>query len=327
MHFTTLRYLAARNRGHTSDDAVQPVERALSECGVRGVNNDAGLIRLAGKVAARSGLYRRLTSYSNVAYLVPMMGPCFYRTFPQALFAEVVPFAFDCWPPEFGRWTHLLRTLKVRTALFTARQAAEEMRERVPGLDALWLPEAVDSAFFDPARPLAARNVDVLELGRRWDWYHDAIAGHCRDREYVHRYQQTPTSLVFAGRQALKAGLEDTKLLVCLPSSLTHPSRSGNIETLTLRYLEGMAAGCLILGRCPSELQDLFGYDPVIPIDTGDPTGQLDRLLANLHQHQQLVARNLARLHEVGTWTFRMATALGLLEERGYRASVTAQRR
>ena len=91
---------------------------------------------------------------------------------------------------------------------------------------------------------------------------------------------------------------------------MTHPERSGDVETVTYRYFESMASGCLIWGKCPQELFDLFGYNPVIEADEHDPYGQLDEILQNLGKYQELVGRNYQRLMEVGTWKVRAASMI-----------------
>jgi hypothetical protein len=192
------------------------------------------------------------------------------------------------------------------------------MRERVPGLDVVWMPEAIEPTLYSPDRPLAERSIDVIELGRRWATYHDKIRDHCAARGYVHRYEKTRGQLVFETREDFLRGLGDSKISVCFPSSLTHPERSGDVETMTLRYLESVASGCVIVGRCPAEMRDLFGYNPVVEADLGDPVGQIDQILQSLPSFEPLLDRNLQRLREVGTWDTRVGTMLELLHERGY---------
>jgi hypothetical protein len=134
----------------------------------------------------------------------------------------------------------------------------------------------------------------------------------------VHRYERVAGQIIFPSYDGFVSALGDSKVSVCFPSSLTHPARSGDVETLTLRYLESIAARCVLLGHCPAELEDLFGYNPVIEADPSDPGGQLDRILADPSSCEPLLDRNLARLREVGTCETRVETMLQMLRERGY---------
>lgn len=321
---SSLKFLRQNNRGGTSDYPIEAIERALTAQGVAGVTNDGPVLRLAGKVAARLSIARHIGPMSRTVFLVPIMGPCFYRFFPIIYGAQTIPLAHDCWEPQYDRWVAFLRNAGIRRAFFTARQAAEAMAERVPGLQAEWLPEGIELGLFTPDRPLTVRSIDILELGRRSERFHQVIRAHCEERGYRHLYQRSSHELVFATREAFREGMPDTKLLICFPSSLTNPERSGTVETMTLRYLEGMACKSVILGHAPRELIDLFGYNPVIEADPADFTGQVDRLLRNIGEHTNLVERNFARLHEVGTWDIRIRDLLRRLSSHGIAADQPA---
>jgi hypothetical protein len=74
---------------------------------------------------------------------------------------------------------------------------------------------------------------------------------------------------------------------------------------MSLRFLEVIASGAIPLGRCPREMRDLFGYNPVIEIDESDPEGQLDRLLGGIDELTGLRERNLETLLRVAPWERR----------------------
>ena len=93
--------------------------------------------------------------------------------------------------------------------------------------------------------------------------------------------------------------------MVCVPQSVSHPEIAGSTETMSLRYLEVIASGAIPLGRCPQEMHDLFGYNPVVEIDEADPEGQLDRLLARIDELTGLRERNLETLLRIATWERR----------------------
>jgi hypothetical protein len=321
-----LALLRGRNRGGTSDYALSGIEDALVRYGLRAVDNDAYPVRLLARTLKRLRLQGALVHRSDIAYVVAMMGPQTFRTFPHGLVAEVIPYAFDCWPAGYDEWERFLRAHRVSTAFFSAHQSAERMGARIEGLDAIWLPEAIDPSPYRGDMPLAERPIDLLELGRRSEVFHQSITAHCARRGHEHLYQRDASNLIFSSRTAFLDGMARTKILACFPSSMTHPERSGDIETLTLRYLEGIASGCILLGRCPTELRTLFGYDPVIAADLDAPGDQIDTMLGMLESYAPLVARNTARLYEVGTWDHRITTMLSALDRRGYRTHAGAER-
>ena len=53
-------------------------------------------------------------------------------------------------------------------------------------------------------------------------------------------------------RDAFIDGLARSRVSICVPSSVTHPERAGDIETMTIRYLQSMVSKCVVLGRAPA---------------------------------------------------------------------------
>jgi hypothetical protein len=97
---------------------------------------------------------------------------------------------------------------------------------------------------------------------------------------------------------------------------MTHPERSGGVETVTLRYFESLASRCLVVGKCPAELHDLFGYNPIIEIDAHRPSEQIIEILTEIDRYQEFVDKNRARLLEVGTWDARVKEMLDTISSR-----------
>jgi hypothetical protein len=287
------------------------VPHRLSPRNVRG--------RDAMRLTARLRLARPIWRRGQTAYLIPTGQVGEGRYVPVTFFNEVIPLYFDAWPNLWEPLGKVLRRHRVRVAFFTARQTVAHFRETL-GLDAIWMPEACDPSQYRPDKPLADRSIDVLELGRKYDRYHDAIAPMLASDGRSHLFERVKGQLIFDTREAMIAGFADAKVSVCFPSSITHPERSGNVETVTHRYFESIASRCLIVGHGPAELTDVFGYDPVVRADDRDPAGQLRDVLRRIDEFQPLVDRNYRRLLEVGTWDVRMRGVLDELARRGYRA-------
>ena len=318
----SLKFLARRSRGAVSEYPIISMQRALEAAGVAPVYNATSRpVRLFARALARAGMMRRIADLSDTAYLVPIMFLSEARLFPKCYFAETIVYAFDCWPALYGRWERFFRRHRMRVAFFSARQSAEHFQRAVPVMESLWLPEAVESSLYRGDRPLGERGIDVLELGRRSAPYHDAIVAPLAKSGRLHKFEATPGSIIFPTFEELVAGFADAKISVCFPSSMTHPQRSGDVETITHRYFESMAAGCVVVGRAPRELVDLFGYNPLIEADMTDPAGQLEAILRDIDAHAERVARNRARVMEVGTWDARVRTLLEQLKARGYEAN------
>jgi hypothetical protein len=152
-------------------------------------------------------------------------------------------------------------------------------------------------------------------MGRRDAVFHESITEPLRAAGRSHRYEKVPGEIIFQGRPALREGLGTARISVCFPSSMTHPQRSADLETVTHRYFESMASGCLLVGHAPQELCDMFGYNPVIESHPADPAGQLLEILAHLDRWAPLVVQNFKRLAEVGTWSVRSARIVQVLSQ------------
>ena len=263
------------------------------------------------------GWGRNLTQLSNRAYIVAMMWPKTARLLPVGCWAEVIPLCFDCWPKDYEEWEQVFRRFHIRTAFFTARQSAEYFSKKMVSMESLWIPEAADPTEYLADIALVERAVDVLELGRRSDVYHVAITEMLQENGFQHLYVKG-TARMFPTRKQLMETWQQTKISICFPKSWTDLERSGAMETVTFRYFESIASKCLIVGHCPEELSDIFGYNPVVETEKNNLSGQLLAILSNIGKYQVLVDKNYQRMLEVGTWNARVQTMLPLLQQRGY---------
>lgn len=298
---------------------------ALARAGVRALHRQrTDLSRKVARGFARTGLFRawggRPGARGGVGGVIaPMCWGFDGFAFPDALWRTLIPWGFDCWGPEFPRWEATLRRHRVPLAFFSARDAAAHFARAIPGMETVWLPEAVDPSRFTPGVPLAARGIKVLELGRKFERVHGKIREPLRERGHRHVYSlDGANTVLFAGVDALFKGLGDTAIALCFPKTVTHPEKAGGVETMTQRYLEFIGSGTLAVGTSPREIVDLFGFDPVIALDEKDPAGQLLAILDDLGAWQAHADRARARLLEVGSFDARARTMLQELGRRGY---------
>ncbi|MEA2707753.1 MAG: hypothetical protein QOF78_354 [Phycisphaerales bacterium] len=314
-----LKYLARHERGSPGEYPILSMQRSLDAAGVPAVFNATSRpVRLFARALARSGMMRQIIDLSQNAYFVPIMLLSEARLFPKCYFAETVVYIFDCWPALYGRWEKFFRRHRMRVAFFSARDSAEHFKKRIPEMESIWLPEAVEASVYRGEKPIEQRSIDVLELGRRSEDYHNRIVVPLAKGGRVHKFQSAPGHIIFPTVAELVAGFGDTKVSICFPSSMTHPLRSGNVETVTHRYFESMASRCIIVGHAPAELQDFFGYNPVVEADMNDAAGQIEAILRDPGAYASLVERNYQRLMEIGTWDARVRTMLELLAARRY---------
>lgn len=270
-------------------------------------------IAYGAKVLRYGRLIRNLATLRGRAYLVTLPHISEFKLFPATYFHEIIPYAFDCWPYRYDEWERFFRRHDVKVAFFSARHSFAHFSERLKGTTCLWMPEACDAESYRPGKPLAERSVAVLEFGRRKQDYHDHIRPSLAAHGHRHEFMAGE-----ATRERLIELLADSKISICFPRTMTWTNFPAGMETLTVRYFEVMASGGLVVGRCPQELHDLFGYNPVIEADLERPCEQLESLLRSIGDYQPLVDRNYATLMRVGTWERRAAEILAVLRERGY---------
>lgn len=221
--------------------------------------------------------------------------------FPYALRHPLVTYSFDLWPALWDDWQQVFEYVRPKTAFISAKGPLAEMQKRVPGIDFRWLPEAVDPAGFDPSLSLAARPIDVLEMGRTFSAFHERIRGPLASGRKVHQFP-VPGLIAPTPYQEVVSTYGRAKMTVVFPRAISHPEQAQGVETSTFRYFECMASKTLMFGHCPQELMEIFGYNPVVEANLQNPAEQLLRdILPRIPDFQALVDRNHAAL--CSTWT------------------------
>lgn len=206
----------------------------------------------------------------------------------------------DTWPVNFETVAKWSRQYRISNIFVSSQQACAELRAMAPELNWHWLPEGLPH---DQYRPHAweDKSIDVLSFGRKFDKLHEILKEGLPAAGVSYAYEPKPYEVLFPTQEEFLEGLGSARISVCFPSSVTHPQRSGHIETLTVRYLQSMASKCLIYGQSPAELRELFGYEPVVPVDWNNPVGQLSAILQDPSPYVDLVERNFATLHSAHT--------------------------
>lgn len=315
-----LCFLAERYQNRPGSQTIHAFNRSLRQAGISEVRHHFNkYVDNIAEQASRKGWGRNWLQRGK-ACLVAMMWPDTARLLPAGLWAELIPLCFDCWPKDYSQWEQIFHNYNIRIAFFTARQSAEYFQRKMPNMISVWMPEAADPEEYNGTTPLEQRTVDVLELGRRSELYHLAVMDVLRDRGCQHLYVPDGARRMFSTREQLMATWRQTKISICFPKSFTDPERSGGVETVTFRYFESMSSKCLIVGHCPKELEDMFGFNPVIEADLTDCARQLLSLLADISSYQNMVEKNYRRLLEVGSWNVRVEAILAFLRQQGYAA-------
>jgi hypothetical protein len=213
-------------------------------------------------------------------------------------------YMFDAWPKNYKKICRFVNEYHIDKVFVSASQSAAELNKLMARDIFHYVPEGVDPILYRSAG-YDRKDIDVFAMGRKYDDYHAKIKDHLEQHQRKYFYEIVKGKLVFPDRNQFIDGLSRTKISICVPSSITHPERSGHVETMTMRYLQSMASKCLIVGHAPKEMVELFGYRPVIEIDWEDPSGQIESLLHNYHLYIPLIERNHREIMKKHTWAHR----------------------
>lgn len=303
---------------HVSQDTVAEFEESIRASGdVSVISTQSGLVTKAFRYAFTR--YRlspdRLPLWprEGVCFSV-LMGPAFEKMFPHYLLAEHRnAYLFDAWPDKHDLILHFLRKSAIANVFFSSRQVAELISDQVTRTNVQWIPEGILPSRYK-ACEYDQRDIDVLQFGRKYEELHEQILQPLAAQSVRYLYERNRGKLVFATRHGFVDGLSRSKIVICVPSSMTHPNRAGQISTMTVRYLQAMVSKCLVVGIMPDEMKTLFPYTPLIELDRHNPAGQLLDILHNYHHYTDLIDRNYQYVCQHHTWAERWQTILPIIQ-------------
>lgn len=235
-----------------------------------------------------------------------------FDTFPDYLTHEIIPMFWDCWPAYWNTTERWFRKHKVKTAIFTSSQTADHFRGVFPQMNILHCPEAIETGMYKAGKPLRERSVDYLEFGRC-----SMVIDSTKLDSSIKVLSSRNEYGALSTREQLIDALADSKITIALTRQDNQPHIAQGIDTLTQRYWECMLSRIVIVGRAPQELIDLVGYDPVVPLNKENPSGQFSDILSHIEDYQPLVDRNREVALRMGDWTLRMAQVMAWLSAVG----------
>ena len=304
---------------HVSQDTVEELETAIlsdprvTPAQMNGVlaSTLSGATRFLGKagvnLASVSGVGRRAMTepdperdYFAVAMQLDpsLVAPWFLRR------ARKTVYLFDAFPTIHSQILRLVEAWGIQYAFVSSSQAAERLNRLSEHCTFICIPEGVDPNRYQQ-RSFIERDIDVLQLGRRYDAYHALIAPALERAGKSYFYEKQKGQIVFPRREDFVAGLARSRVSICVPSSVTHPERAGDVETMTIRYLQSIVSKCLVVGHAPPEMIELFGYNPVIELDLGAAAEQLLEILERYDDYVPLIEKNFDLVTREHTWTRR----------------------
>jgi glycosyltransferase involved in cell wall biosynthesis len=299
-----------------SETVIREFEEAITESkNIQEVRTDSYIISRFFFRFWKSGLFSgifknqllrffKLIFGGHKNYLIVLMGPRFPKCFPHVFRNGLKAiYLFDAWPTYFNYILRFVNDFKIDYLFVSSKQAAESLNKLIGKNNVFWVPEGVkpnDYKFL----PAANRNIDVLSFGRKYDNFHQKIVEKLALKKVNYIFSSANEKL-FPDKESFTKGLSGAKISVCFPTSVTHPERAGGVETMTNRFLQSMASKCLVLGKAPEEMIQLFGYNPVVEIDMNNPAEQIIEILENYENYSELIEKNFKTVAENQTWANR----------------------
>ena len=241
-------------------------------------------------------------------YFLTLMGiEQIRKSYPYFLFRARSKsiYLFDCWENKFEKTEEAIKRHGIQTIFFSAKQPADDFQKKFPEKTCVWLPEAVYIHKYK-SLPFDKKTIDVIQIGRKHDEYHEKIAPFCDKNDLKYVFEKVKGKVIFPDEKDFCNALAQSKISICFPSNITHPERSGNVSTMTVRYLQSMASKCLIIGSMPEDMKFLFDYSPIIEADIQDPGRQLKEILEGYSNYLPLIERNYEEVRSKHQWMNRM---------------------
>ncbi len=288
-----------------TDDIVKPVAQPS--------RLHLSMLKLTAKIL---GLFKinhiRITPYallnnplsdSNHLFTL-MIGPDFKKYLPFSYFVSCNRsiYMFDAWPCHHDTIILFLLKNKIDHLFLTSLQATATLKKQLTNTNVHWIPEAIDP---DGYLYSDIKTIDVLSFGRKYDRYHNLILPFFEKNNKVYLFEKIKGEVIFEKRSDFINALGNSKISICFPSNITHPDRAGDIEIMTMRYLQSIVSKCLIIGKAPEEMIQLFGYNPVIEINWNDPVNQLENILNDFEDYKYLIEKNYTTVINNHTWMHR----------------------
>lgn len=238
---------------------------------------------------------------------------------PYLFRGDIIPMLWDCWPAKWDKLERDLRVMKCRLCFVTASDVVKEMSKRLPNVTFVHIPEGVDLNDYQEGKPLKERSIDVYEMGQKHNYFHKKLMDgrleeHC-NFVYNPAAPENGPLLVYNDWMTFTSKIADSKILISFPLSMRNPRANGNVDTLTMRFWEGMLSRCIIVGHCPQELIDLIGYNPVIEADFVNPQAQILHILKHIDDYQEQVNHNFEVAKKYAAWERRMDIVKKAIEE------------
>lgn len=163
-------------------------------------------------------------------------------------------FYFDPWKHAIENTVRADKLFATDLAFVPYKEAFDDLRAQAGNTRYVYLPFACDTEVF---RDFGfERDIDILWMGRRHPKLHEALVEFSQRRGLNYLYREK-TGFIDDPRDLGKLAARARYFVVTPPGA----DRSGGYSPLLMRYFEGLAAGCRLLGTLPKSGE----YEALLP--------------------------------------------------------------
>jgi hypothetical protein len=232
--------------------------------------------------------------------------------------ACVITEAWENQLPEY-----LLETLSEFDHIYLSANPVASIA-RITGRPCSYLRLGIDALTFCPFPKPAARSIDVLGIGRRSEQTHQALLALSRERNYFYYFDtiKMTSGVVDAGRQLTFTVLNPAEHRYKLATMLkrtrfflasrarANEAQLAEMDELSGRFVEGAAAGAIMIGEPPRSAKylEMFDWpDHVVrrPFDDPDIANIIDELLADPERCARIRRDNVLNTLRRHDWVYR----------------------
>lgn len=159
--------------------------------------------------------------------------------------------AMDAWEPTIADLGRILAAQRLFSAWVHYTQAFDWLTAHFPAIRLSWLRVGFNQNVFHDLG--VDRDIYALWIGRRHEPLHQALLEHCAQRGLVYRYSRNANDP--ATTEELNELVSRARYYLVTPPNLSDAARTGSYAPLTMRYVEGPAAGSRLLGVAPRRLE------------------------------------------------------------------------
>jgi hypothetical protein len=228
----------------------------------------------------------------------------------------------ELWVEEIPRLRGRLRVLEqFDLVVCTQYYTAEKLREELKSPDVMYLPPGVDTLEFAPVMEPSLRPIDITNIGSLADATHESLLEYAKQIEGFYFFEtlkgrsdaRSPAEHRFRYANILKR----SRYFLCHFAKVAFEESGGQLE-FGLRYFEGLAAGCVVLGSRQSrpDFDEYLGWeDSVIemPFECPNASEILQKLDRESDRLREISARNVRRSLEGNDHVHRWQTIVDRL--------------